>query len=152
MRKLSIIISFILLVLAIPQGCQKKQNPRFSWLVGNWQLVDENAVSKTLEVWSFKDEVYHGHGFVLLEGDTVWQEHMVLEETNGKWSLQVTNPEHKESVSFEMIAQTDTSFSVQNLENEFPKIIKYWKGKNTLYAEISNTEKKVPFLFKPTKN
>ena len=152
MRKLSILLSFILLVLAITQGCQKKQNPRFSWLVGNWQLVDDNAVSETLEIWSFKDEVYHGHGFILLEEDTVWQEQMVLSEINGNWSLQVTNPEHKESVSFEMIAQTDTSFTVHNLENEFPKIIKYWKGKNTLHAEISNSEKKVPFLFKPAKN
>ena len=57
-----------------------------------------------------------------------------------------------ETTDFELINSDKNSFTLENQENDFPKLIKYWKIGNQLKAEISNDESsKIAFDFEKLK-
>lgn len=52
------------------------------------------------------------------------------------------------STDFVLIDFELNKFSVENKYNDFPKVIKYWKDKDLLMAEIIDGKTTIPFQFK----
>lgn len=125
-------------------SCQKKES--FSWLEGDWQRIDEQEHRETFESWKLKDGIYTGFGLTISQGDTIFSEVMTLQEIDGSWALKVSGVNEAPTV-FVFTDQSATSFTCENQENEFPKVIKYFSAGDTLMAEISNEEMSLDFAF-----
>jgi hypothetical protein len=134
-------------------GCNSSKTEtakNFDWLLGKWLRTNDQEGRKTFEKWEkLNDSTYVGHGYTLQAQDTVWQENMKLISSHGSWDLQVKT--HKDSVStnFKLTTFDPVSFTFENPNNAFPKVIKYKKGEGTLIAEISDADMTVDFIFKP---
>ena len=129
---------------------KKKKSNHFNFLVGEWIRTNEKADRKTYESWKkLNNTTYLGCGFTIKNNDTISQEHLTITKIDEKWILKVKLDKTKdETTDFELIKSDKNTFTVENQENDFPKIIKYWKNGTLLNAEISNDESnKVPFIF-----
>lgn len=121
----------------------------FDFLLGNWSRTDDEEGKQTFESWEkLNDSTYIGISYTMYENDTVWQENVILSPIEKIWHYQVSMPETNQSTNFRLTEQTAESFTCENPENEFPKIIKYWKNGNNLNAEISDGTTKIPFEFR----
>lgn len=95
------------------------------------------------------DSTYVGHSYTLSGSDTVWQENTVLSPIGGIWCLQVRLQGETQSTDFRVTKMDGQSFTCENPENEFPKVITYDKAGKELHAEISGGGHAVDFLFDP---
>ncbi len=119
-----------------------------SFLIGNWQRLGEKEGKQTYEYWNAD---FKGLGFTLQNKDTVFKEVLSIQEINDTLRLVMEgvneNPTH-----FTFTKQTDSSFVCENLNNEFPTHIKYWKKDNQLKAEVWNKEFSIDFTFQKLKD
>lgn len=148
------LFSFLLLSAFLMNSCSTTkslvENPSFDFLVGKWIRTNEKSDRKTYENWKKIDQnTYLGCGFTIKNNDTISQEHLTLTRIENKWILKVNLDKTKnETTDFDLIHSEKNSFTLENKENDFPKLIKYWKVKNQLKAEISNDESnKIKFDF-----
>ncbi|WP_282629434.1 DUF6265 family protein [Empedobacter sedimenti] len=126
----------------------------FNFLVGEWIRTNEKTDRKTYESWKkLNNTTYLGCGFTIKNNDTIFQEHTTLVKENEKWIFKVKmNKKETKTTDFILTFSDKSSFIVENTQNDFPKIIKYWKNGTLLNAEISNDESnKVPFIFEKMK-
>lgn len=127
---------------------QFNKTTNFNWLVGNWKRMHEKAPNQTFEVWQKKsDGRFLGHGFVMKNQDTVWQEKMTFSKIDSSWTLQVKTPGNQDLVEFQLSEFDSTSFVVENYNHDFPKKIKYWINHNHLQAIVEGDSKKIEFQF-----
>lgn len=148
------LFSFILLTTFLMNSCSTSnssvENTSFDFLVGKWIRTNEKSDRKTYENWKKVDQnTYLGCGFTIKNNDTISQEHLTLTRVENKWILKVNLDKTKnETTDFDLIHSEKNSFTLENKENDFPKLIKYWKDKNQLKAEISNDKSsKIKFDF-----
>jgi hypothetical protein len=96
--------------------------------------------------------VYHGESyFVVGSRDTVFSEHVRLEDANGKLAYIVTVPgqNNEQPVHFEMTSSNESQVIFENPQHDFPNKIIYNKvGNDSLVAEISGIKKGKPALEK----
>lgn len=136
-----------------PKKLQQKSSPfnqkeNFDWLLGKWKRINNEEGKETFENWNkLNDTVYMGIGFTLQNGDTLSQEKIKLNKINEKWNLTVTTPKMTESILFAGASHTTNEFICKNPENDFPKVIKYWKNGQKLNASVSNSEMNILFEF-----
>ena len=130
---------------------QIEDAPSFDWLLGSWKRVSKDTTSTTFEIWSKEGETFKGHGFVMQQNDTVWQEHMVLHQSKEQWILSVETPGNDDRVDFKMTDFVTNGFTVENPEHDYPQIISYSKGGGFLTARISGGDQSALFEFKPLK-
>lgn len=139
---------FLLLTCVFIFSCQlEKKTKKPSWLFGKWERTNEDAGKKTYEFWN---DDFSGVGFTLQQKDTVFKEVMYIITKNDSLFLQVTGVNERPTL-FAFIQQTDTSFTAENKQNEFPKTIRYWKENNQLKATVANDEFSIGFVFNPLK-
>lgn len=124
-----------------------KNTYTFEWLLGNWKRVSEDTTSTTYENWERVGSQYKGHGFVVQDNDTVWEEYMLFRQLDTTWVLSVQTPGNADLVNFELTSYSPTNFSVENEANEFPKKIYYETVDQQLKAEISGGGDAVSFEF-----
>lgn len=151
MRSLFFFISF-----CIALGCSKKNNQRiidlnsnfnFESLLGQWQRENNSGEKRTFENWTKTNKgSYIGHGFTLLNADTVFQERMEVISQNGSDYLKISGP-NEEPINFKITRSTASSFTCENLQNEFPKYISYRTNGNKIQALISDGENEIAFIF-----
>jgi hypothetical protein len=124
------------------------QSDQMDWLLGHWKRKNGKNDRETYEKWVKKSATsYSGLGYTLQNTDTIFMENIQLLKVKNKWQLNVLTLDSDDEVSF-MEAQLDpVSITVENQENEFPKIIKYWKEEMLLMAEVSNSELDILFEF-----
>ncbi|UBM60196.1 DUF6265 family protein [Marinilongibacter aquaticus] len=127
---------------------EQEERP-FAWLLGSWQRSNETEGRQTFEFWD-SDEAgeFVGLGFTMDGSDTVFKEQLRLMKIDSAWHLKVSGV-HNHAVYFAFTAQTDSSFVCENPENEFPKIIEYWRSGNELNARISGGQESIAFQFLP---
>lgn len=143
MRFLLLFISGLLLF-----SCQNTvETKKPTWLFGKWKRINNQADKLTYEFWS---EDFSGIGFTLKEKDTVFKEVLDIITKNDSLFLQVTGV-NENPTSFAFTQQTDTSFTAENKQNEFPKTIQYWKENNQLKAKVSSDEFSIDFVFEEMK-
>ena len=129
-----------------------KTTQNFDWLEGNWIRTNDTEGSQTFETWLKLDEQeYQGFGTTIENGDTVFSESILLHQVNEKWLFEVSGIGEKQPTIFTVTRSTESSFTCENPENEFPTLIKYTKGENSLTAVVSNSEMEILFAFKPKK-
>ena len=90
---------------------------------------------------------YRGLGFTLQEQDTVWQEAIKLIEEDAGWEFQVSVNGDPAPTVFKLTHKGPKEFSCENAENEFPKLIRYFKKGEQLHAVISGGDMEIPFVF-----
>lgn len=150
----------ILIAVALLASCKKNNpvsNPKqvenesvnLDWLIGNWQRTNDKENKETFEDWEkLSSTEYRGHGYTMVEQDTVWQENIELVKMkDGNWTYNVFQKNDPTSTDFKLTAISGNSFTAENPENEFPKTIKYHKSENGLIAIISDGETEVEFEF-----
>jgi len=134
----------------VPESAQipKQLNEDFSWLLGSWQRINEEEGRQTFEHWKkqSKDE-FIGIGCTLKGGDTIWQEAMKLRKLDKNWNLEVTGEGESEPTIFKLTEINNDSFTCENPENEFPKLITYAKTGTGLKAVISGGGPNIEFKF-----
>ncbi|WP_428740866.1 hypothetical protein [Tenacibaculum sp.] len=118
-----------------------------TWLFGKWKRINNRPDKFTYEFWN---DDFSGIGFTLKEKDTVFKEVLHIITKNDSLFLQVTGVNENPTL-FAFTQQTDTSFTAENKQNEFPKTIRYWKENNQLKATVANDEFSIDFVFKKTK-
>lgn len=129
-------------------SCETKQNTSSFepyWLKGHWVQSEEEYI--THEIWHKKSSIYIGHGFIMQNKDTVWQENMKIHQFNKQWILSIKTPENSEQVDFVIEKWTDSTFMAKNAIHDFPKQISYSTNGNKLIAVVSGEEKVLNYQF-----
>lgn len=161
MKKIGLFLLIGILIASCNQNQKKNPNEReaeptkmnqvvenFDWLLGQWKRLDEEEGKETFENWDKISETrYSGIGFTMQHGDTIKQERIRLTKINGGWNLTVKVPEETESITFKMIDFSESDFTCENNEIDFPNKIKYWKNGAKINASVSNSEMEIPFEF-----
>lgn len=122
-----------------------------NWFIGEW--ANKSAEGDLTERWKKEnDSLYLGESYFVTNGkDTVFTEHVRLEESNGILAFTVTVPgQNKEKpVRFEMTSVNDDRIVFENPKHDFPnKIIYYRVGNDSLKAEVSGIQKGKPSVQK----
>lgn len=156
MKKLTLVIFPFIILSCNPQAQEKIADEKpetvhkknFDYLVGEWRRTNDTKGRETFESWKkLNDSTYLGHGFTMEGNDTIWQERIVLAPVENVFHFQVKSPEDTIPTDFRVTKTTGSSFVCENQQNEFPKIIRYWKNGDNLSAEISDGQHTVPFEF-----
>ncbi len=147
---------FLLLGLIMITSCKKEiktETPivksydnleKAAWFIGEWG--NKSKEGELTERWKKEnDSVYFGESyFVVGEKDTVFAEHVKLEDKNGKLSFTVTVPGQNDElpVTFMMTSSTDNQIVFENPKHDYPSKIVYYKvGNDSLVAEIFGLKK-----------
>ncbi len=144
-----------ILTLTILASCKKEiktETPvksysnltKAAWFIGEWGNTSKEG--ELTERWKKEnDSVYFGESyFVVGEKDTVFGEHVKLEDKNGKLSFTVTVPGQNDElpVTFLMTSSTDNQIVFENPKHDYPSKIVYNKvGNDSLVAEIFGLKK-----------
>lgn len=144
MKKCLLCISAFLLLLSCKHDDKYANIKKAEWLVGSWS--NTSADETLTEIWqNINDSVFAGQAFVINEeNDTVFFEHIRLEETKGELFYIVTVPNQNEgqAVPFKMTAINDSLIVFENPEHDYPQKIAYRKvNADSLVAEISGKPK-----------
>jgi hypothetical protein len=126
---------------------QERKTKKPTWLFGKWERINNQTDKKTYEFW---DSDFSGIGFSLQKKDTVFKEVLHIITKNDSFFLRVTGVNENPTL-FAFTQQTDTSFTAENKQNEFPKTIRYWKENNQLKAIVANDEFSIDFVFEKMK-
>ena len=130
----------------------KSTDENFSWLLGSWQRTNEKEGRLTFEHWEKQSkDVFIGVGCTLKDGDTIWQESIMLRKIDTHWKFEVKGAGEAEPAIFKLTKLAGTSFVCENPENEFPKVISYAKSEMGLKAIISGGGPTIAFEFKKIK-
>ena len=143
---------FFLITFLVACGApDSEQQPPCDWLLGNWERINDAEGQKTYEFWQ-KGEGgnYTGMGCTLVGTDTIFKEHLSVLKSNNRWVLEVRGVNEQPTL-FEMIHVTDSSWIVENKNNEFPKRIQYRISDRNLEAVISDEENSILFQFQKMK-
>ncbi|MCR4030456.1 MULTISPECIES: DUF6265 family protein [Flavobacterium] len=149
---ITLFLAFVLILLTSCKKEIKTETPvktypnlaKAKWFIGEWG--NKSAEGELTERWKKEnDSVYFGESyFVVGEKDTVFGEHVKLEDKNGKLSFIVTVPGQNDElpVTFEMTSSTDNQIVFENPKHDYPSKIVYNKvGNDSLVAEIFGLKK-----------
>lgn len=149
----------LLVLITLNASCKNTTTPvvqqeseiitaNFDWMLGNWQRSNEEEGLETFESWQkLDDSHYLGAAITLQEKDTVWQESVSLAQTDSGWEYQVTGKGDTVPTIFRLTEGDENGFIVENPENEFPKVIRYFKKGEQMEAVISGGGNEIPFIF-----
>jgi len=134
-------------VFVIHFSCTNKEK-NLDWILGNWERTNNSKGTQNYESWTKKSkDEYVGFGYTLKDKDTFFKENIRLIHIKDIWNLEVFGVNETPTL-FKFISNTTNSFTCQNLQNEFPKRIKYSFDGENLKAIISDDNNEIPFLFK----
>ncbi len=138
MRKLFLILLCIGFV-----SCSKQEFKKPDFLLGYWNRVNNKSEKKTYEIWN---PDFTGIGYTMQGRDTTFVEILSIEEINDTLFYKVVGVNESPTL-FKFTEQTETSFTCENPDNEFPKKIQYSLEDGTLKAVISAGEDAIEFVF-----
>lgn len=114
------------------------QMEKVNWFLGRWE--NNSQEGNLSEIWKkANDSTFLGESYFDIKGDTVFAEHVNLEERGGKlfYIARVPNQNDEKPVSFELTKSTDTQLTFENPSHDYPNTIIYNQvGKDSLVAEI----------------
>lgn len=136
-----------LLFVILTGGCSFSNQAEFdpNWLQGHW--IQEGDGNTTHEMWDTKSSEWHGHGFIIHQSDTVWEEKMKIHWIDSVWTLSIVTPGNDDSVNFQIQEWNDSSFVATNVEHDFPQKIVYYSEGNKLKAIVSGNARKIKYDF-----
>ena len=134
---------FIFICLLSIFSCSKQEFKKPDFLLGYWNRVNDQPEKKTFEIWRSD---FTGIGYTMQGKDTTFVEILSIEEINDTLYYKVVGVNENPTL-FKFTEQTETSFTCENPENEFPKKIQYSLENNQLKAVISAGEDAIEFVF-----
>ena len=137
----NILAFFTVLLLCSCNEKSKVQKPSF--IIGNWERLNEKDGKKTYETWNSD---FTGLGITLKNKDTIFKEILSIISINDTLTLKVEGVNAIPTL-FKITQQTDTSFLAENPTHDFPTKIKYWLENKQLKAHVSNNEFGIDFVF-----
>jgi len=125
--------------------------PSFAWLEGEWKRDN----TEQYEIWQVQnDTITAGGAFENVNGTYIRKESMRIECTQNRCVFYALVYEQNQAreIPFNITSFTDTSFTAQNPQHDFPQQISYeLRPGGSLHAIISGTVKgklrKVDFYF-----
>lgn len=151
MKKITLLAAAVALLASCGKTAvtskQAGEMAKAEWLLGTWGL--KTPKGELTEKWAkANDTVMLGKSHFVVGGkDTVFQESIRLEQTNGKLAYVVTVPGQngEKPVRFGMTSSTENQLVFENPQHDFPTKIVYNKfGNDSLVAEISGMKKGKP--------
>jgi hypothetical protein len=140
---------FLVLVAAFSFGCTSPSSEnqsslhKLDWLLGSWKNVSSEGT--VYERWSkASDNSYSGHGFMIVNNDTVFSERISIEQkgNNVFYIPTVRDQNDGKAVSFKLISNEGSEFIYENKEHDFPQRIIYKSvSPDSLYARVEGTDK-----------
>ena len=125
----------------------------FDWVLGEWKRSNEQAGKETFETWKkVSDNEYLGLGYTMENSDTIWKENITLINRDTVWNFEVTGKGESQPTIFLITNIEEERFESENQENEFPKVISYFREGRELHAVISGGGTEILFLFEAVKN
>lgn len=122
----------------------------FDWLLGDWKRTNEQEGKETFEIWEkVSNKEYFGFGFTIQNSDTIWQENIKLIKGDTAWNFEVTGQGEMHPTIFRIMNIERERFDSENQENEFPKVISYFREGKKLKAVIARGDMEIPFEFVP---
>lgn len=144
--------AFILVSAIIFASCQNKSEKNFyklekmNWLIGEWK----NSTSEMdfTEIWKKEtDSSYRAKSFIVATKDTVFFEHVLLEETNDSLFYRAYNRKEKLSQAISFYAtKIDSNLTIfENPKHDYPNKIIYNKINNdSIVATIEGVKNGQP--------
>jgi hypothetical protein len=129
------LLALLALTLTTTTQAQTASVQQVSWLAGCWEMKAGNRVA--LEMWMPPEAgLMLGASRTVAAGAVREFEQVRLAEKDGKL-VYTALPSRQAEASFTSIAVTDSSFTVENLQHDFPQRIIYTKrGADSLVARI----------------
>lgn len=151
MKNVPVFVLSLILTACSGDSAKEEKTPDLNWLTGHWERVNNQEGRQTFESWEKSgNNTYSGIGYTLSNEDTVFREELKIYRPDSIWIFEVTGVNEKPT-PFELTQIDSLSFTAENPENEFPKIIKYSKTSNGLHAEVKSEEMNIVFDFVPLK-
>jgi hypothetical protein len=120
-----------------------------NWLEGKWNRTNVRDGRTAFEQWKrLSPEVFTGIGAILSEDDTINIEKLQIMARNDTLYYVAEVPENQRPVYFTFTEISPTSFTCENQQHDFPKVIRYVLRDEILTATISGGDKQVDFVFK----
>ena len=150
MMKKILYLSAILMITAV--SCKKETTiektvqtekkfaelEKANWFLGRWE--NNSPEGNLSEIWKKEnDSTFFGQSYFVIKNDTIFAEHVSLEERNGKLSYVVTVPNQNDEkpVAFELTSSEASTLIFENPKHDYPnKIIYNQVGTDSLVAEI----------------
>lgn len=118
-----LIVAPLILVLAAGSAAAQSSLDRIAWLGGCWQSRDDG--STTIEMWLPPDgELMVGASRTVADGRARAWEHLRL-RADGEQLVYTAIPSGQTETDFRSTVVRDSSFTVENLEHDFPQRIIY---------------------------
>lgn len=126
------------------------QQKEFGWLVGTWKLKDKNA----FEHWVYreKENALYGISYRIKNtADTVVTEEITLKFQDNSFYYIPDVAGAQGPVPFKITKYTTATFTAENSEHDFPKIIRYkfiqQGGQDINEASIEGNGKVISYTF-----
>lgn len=150
MRKICL-FAILIFYLSDTRGQSQKFTNDFSklaWLEGTWKRTNAKTGQSGSERWTkISGTQLSGLGLTMKGGDTVSIEKLKLITKDENIFYVADVPENKEPVYFKLTEISETSFTCENPEHDFPKKIIYQKDDRKLKATISGNGKSIDYFF-----
>lgn len=121
----------IMLLITCLAGCSTKDNEfrdQYRWLSGKWKGERDGVVM--LESWKWNKHRFEGFACEMNGDDTVFYEHLFLEEFEGR-PCYIVVIEDREPVLFHRVPGNTNELVFRNSEHDFPSIIQYKREEDT---------------------
>ncbi len=134
--------AFLLLMVSVCFSAGEKRaskSNQFSWLLGNWQMQKKSGL--ITESWTQQnDSTMNGESFLIkTTGEKILLERILFVRREGQYFYIPTtaNQNNQQPVSFTVTSYSNSGFTAENPEHDFPKRIIYTLiNKDSLQAII----------------
>ncbi|HRI79857.1 MAG TPA: DUF6265 family protein [Cyclobacteriaceae bacterium] len=145
-------VSVILLLAFIQCFSQTAPSPselkKLQWLEGTWTRTNAKPGRSGSERWvKVSENEWRGWGVSMSGNDTTFVEKLKLVIHDGTICYAADVPENKNIVYFKFTELTDSRFTCENPEHDFPKKIAYERTGNQLKAIVSGDGKSLEYFF-----
>lgn len=150
MRRISLLAILIFYLSDAGAQSQKVTNDfaKLAWLEGSWRRTHVKPGQSGSERWTkISGTQLSGLGLTMKGEDTVAIEKLKLITKDENIFYVADVPENKEPVYFKLTEISETSFTCENPDHDFPKKIVYQKDDKKLKATISGNGKSIDYFF-----
>lgn len=120
-----------------PETEKQGQLAKAAWLVGRWESnADGGLLSET---WKKEKNAYSCETYFVAGGDTLFEEHVLLKEINGKlvYSPVISDQNHGKPTDFTLTSSSANTMIFENPQHDYPQKIMYVLKGDSLIATIS---------------
>ncbi len=127
----------------------KKDFKQLKWISGQWSRTNVREGQTANETWTKVSEyLYEGIGVSMKGSDTTFVEKLRIELKDNAIFYVADVRENASPTYFKITQLSETGFTSENPEHDFPKVIDYQLKHKTLTVIISDgDQKKMGFIF-----